>query len=128
MDIIENFRIKKNKPITKTCQKQLRSFGFDNHRDLNNISYEFWKGRQFIGVILGEEDYDYIYIDTLLVNEKYRGKGNGRLIIDYIKSLYKYIAVESTAEVFIFYKKLNFRRKRKQECIYTNTIDMHWKR
>lgn len=126
-------RIKKNKPITKTCLKHLwHNLGISQHNIESSkygfVSYEFWEGKKFIGTILGEEDEKYIYIDTLLVNEKYRYDGNGTYIVNYMKSLYRYIAIESTDDAFGFWKKMKFRKKRNQNCIYTNTIDMHWKK
>ena len=110
-------RIKKNKPITKTCLKHLWNYFGIYHGDIESskygfVSYEFWKGKKFIGTILGEEYEKYIYIDVLLVNDKYRGVGNGTYIIDYIKSSYKNIDVESTDEAFEFYKKMKFKKKR----------------
>lgn len=113
---------------TKTCKKKwLDEFPVDEYSASEyHLFYEFWNGHRFLAAMYGNDlDSNEIYLDHLFVTEKYKRKGYGTYMIDYLKKKYKYIYLESTEEAVGFYRKLGFTKNRDQShTIYNNTICM----
>lgn len=115
---------------TKTCKKKWWDEFWVNRYSASgyHLFYEFWDGHRFLGAMYGNDFYEgsnEIYLDRLFVTEKYKRKGYGTYMIDYLKKKYKYIYLESTEEAVGFYRKLGFTKNRDQSHkIYDTTIDM----
>lgn len=122
-----SIRLVKNKDNMTATAYRIISYYFSISNRFNDTFIEFWIGRKFIGGICGMEMHDGIFVDILLVNEKYLNQGYGTKLIDYLKNKYRRIEVESTPEAIDFYKKCGFsRRKDQSNKVYVNTILMHY--
>lgn len=122
-----SIRLVKNKENMTATAYKIISYYFSINGRFNDTFIEFWIGRRFIGGVIGLELHSDFFLDILLVNERYQNQGYGTKLIEYLKSKYKRIEVESTSEAIDFYKKCGFSKKKNQSNrIYVNTKLMHY--
>lgn len=77
----------------------------------NSITFILVNHDYVIGYIRAIEDLHYcIYICDLLVDQKYRSNGYGKMLIAYIKKQYEHLEVYVMSDVDLYYDKLKYKK------------------
>ena len=131
--MIEFKRHIKYSAYTLTCKDKFDDeFGWMGKYPIDcNIFYEVREGKKFIGAFYGTDfsfDDRWFEVPTfqilyLFVNPKYRKKGYGGKILEFVKTLpFDRIEIHSTRERISFYRKFGFKRYKYQsndeECVW----------